>query len=69
MKGNIVTPYNLFGFVQADLQILAYLEVSDCDDVTNVVVDGMELGDFENRARQIINKRGKHRIKTRDTYL
>ena len=68
MKGNFVPSYKLFGFVQADLQILALLEVVDCDNVTYVVVDGVELGDSVNRARQIINKRGKHNIKIKDTY-
>ena len=29
MKGNFVPSYKLFGLVQADLQILALLEVSD----------------------------------------
>ena len=68
MKGNIVPSYKLFGFVQADLQILALLEVSDRDDMAHIVVDGMELGHSINRARQIINKRGKIEIKIRDTY-
>ena len=29
MKGNFVPSYKLFGFVQPDLQILAFLEVGD----------------------------------------
>ena len=68
MKGNIVPSYKFFGLVQADLQILALLEVSDRDDMAHIVVDGMELGNSVNRTRQIINKRGKLEIKIRDTY-
>ena len=63
MKGNFVPSYKLFGFVQADLQILAFLIVSDRDDMAHIIVDGVELGDSVNRAHQIINKRGKNRIK------
>ena len=29
MKGNFVPPYGLFGFIQADLQVFSFLEVSD----------------------------------------
>ena len=29
MKGNFVPPYGLFGFIQPDLQIFAFLEVGD----------------------------------------
>ena len=68
MKRSLVPSYKLFGFVQADLQVLALLEVVDHDYVTNVVVDGVELGDSVNKSRQIINKRGKLEIKIRDTY-
>ena len=68
MKGNFVPSYKFFGFVQADLQILALIEVVDCDNVTYIVVDGVKLGDSMKRARQIINKRGKNKIKIRDTY-
>ena len=35
--------HELFRFVQADLQILALLEVSDRDHLADIVVDGMEL--------------------------
>ena len=69
MKGNRVPSYKLFGFVQTDLQVLALLEVVDRDNVTNVVVDGVELGDSVNKSRQIVNKRGKIKIKLRDTYF
>ena len=69
MKGNLVPSYELFGFIQADLQKLALLKVSDCDDMAQIIVDGVELGDSMNRTRQIINKRGKNKIKIRDTYL
>ena len=68
MKRNFVPSYKFFGLVQPDLQILAFLEVGDWDDVTYVVVDGVELGHSVNRAIQIINKRGKLEIKIRDTY-
>ena len=69
MKGTRVPSYKLFGFVQADLQELALLEVADRDNVTNVVVDGVELGDSVNKSRQIVNKRVKIKIKLRDTYF
>ena len=68
MKGYFVPSYKLFGFVQADLQILAFLKVSDCDYVAHIIVDGVELGHSVNRTRQIISKRGKNKIKIRDTY-
>ena len=68
MKGNFVPSHKLFDFVQPDLQILALLEVCDRDDMAHIVVDGMELGNSINRARQIINKRGKIEIKIGDTY-
>ena len=68
MKGSFVPSYKFFGLIQADLQILALLEVSDRDDMAHIVVDGVELGHSINRARQIINKRGKIEIKIRDTY-
>ena len=55
MKGNFVPSYKLFGLIQADLQILALLEVSDRDDMALIVVDGMKLGNSVNRTRQIIN--------------
>ena len=69
MKGNFVPSYRLFGFVQPDLQILAFLEVRDGYDMAHIVVDGVELGNSVNRARQIINKRGKNKIGIRVTYL
>ena len=28
MKGNYLPPYKIFGFIQADLQVFAFLEVS-----------------------------------------
>ena len=67
MKGNFVPSYKFFGFVQADLQILSLLEVCDRDDLTHIIVDGVELGHSVNRTRQIINKRGKmkSRLETR----
>ena len=65
---NYVPSYEFFRFIQADLQILALLEVSDRDDMAHIIVDGVELGHSINRARQIINKRGKIEIKIRDTY-
>ena len=68
MKGNFVPICKPFGFVQADLQILSFLEVSDRDDMADIIVDGMELGDSVKRARQIISKRGNHKIKIRVTY-
>ena len=68
MKGSYLPSYKLFGFVQPDLQILALLEVCDRDDMAHIVVDGVELSHSVNRARQIINKRGKIEIKIRDTY-
>ena len=68
MKRNFVPSHRLFGFVQADLQILALLEVSDRDDMAHIIVDGMELSHSVNRTRQIINKRGKNKILIRDTY-
>ena len=69
MKGNFVPAHKFFGFIQADLQILSFLEVGDWDDMAHIIVDGMELGHSVNRARQIINKRGKNTIKIRFTYL
>ena len=69
MKGNFVPPYGLFGFVQPDLQILAFLKVRDGYDMAHIVVDGVELGDSVNKARQIINKRSKNNIKIKVTYL
>ena len=45
MKGNFVPSYKFFGLIQADLQILAFLEVSDRDDMAHIIVDGVELGD------------------------
>ena len=69
MKGNFVPSYKLFGFVQADLQKLAFLEVSDGYNMAHIVIDGMELGNSVNRTRQIINKRGKNKIRIRFTYL
>ena len=63
MKRNFVPSYKLFGLVQADLQILAFLEVSDRDDMAHIIVDGVELGHSVNRARQIINKRGKIQLR------
>ena len=68
MKGNYLLLHELFGFVQADLQVFSFLEVRDCDDLTNIVVDGVELSHSVNRTRQIINKRGKNEIKIRNTY-
>ena len=68
-KGNLVPSYKFFGFVQSDLQILSFKEVSNCDDMANIIVDGVELGHSVKRARQIINKRGKQEIKSRETYL
>ena len=59
MKRNFVPSYRLFGFVQPDLQILAFLEVRDGYDMAHIVIDGVELGNSVNRTRQIINKRGK----------
>ena len=56
MKGNFVPSYKLFGFVQADLQKLAFLEVRDRDDMAHIVVDGMERGNSVKKNRQIINK-------------
>ena len=56
MKRNFVPSYRLFGFVQPDLQILAFLEVRDGYDMAHIVVDGVELGHSVNRARQIIDK-------------
>ena len=52
MKGNFVPSYRLFGFVQPDLQILAFLEVRDGYDMAHIVVDGVELGHSVNRTRQ-----------------
>ena len=43
MKGNYVPPYGLFRFIQPDLQVLSLLEVCDCDNMTSVVVDHVEL--------------------------
>ena len=69
MKGNYLPAYSFFGFVQADLQVFSFLEVSDGNNMAHIVVDGMERGNSVNRTRQIINKRGNHKIKIRDTYL
>ena len=69
MKRNFVPSYKFFGLIQADLQILALLEVSDRDDMAHIIVDGVELGHSVNKARQIINKRSKNTIKIRFTYL
>ena len=68
MKGNYLLSYELFGFIQPDLQVFSFLEVSDCDYLALILVDGVELGHSVNRTRQIINKRGKNKIKIRDTY-
>ena len=68
MKGSFVPSYTFFGLVQADLQEFSFLEVSDRDDMAHIVVDGMELGNSVNKTRQIIIKRGKNKIKIRDTY-
>ena len=59
MKGNYLLLYELFGFIQADLQVFSFLEVSDCDYLADIIVDGVKLGHSVNRTRQIINKRGK----------
>ena len=58
MKGNYLPSYSFFGFIQTDLQIFSFLEVSDCDYLAHIIVDGVELSHSENRTRQIINKRG-----------
>ena len=68
MKGNLVPSYKFFGLIQADLQILALLELSDRDDMAHIIVDGVKLGHSVNRTRQIINKRGKNKILIRNTY-
>ena len=52
MKGSFVPSYKFFGLIQADLQILALLEVCDRDDMAHIIVDGVELGHSVNRTRQ-----------------
>ena len=52
MIGNYLLLYELFGFIQPDLQVFSFLEVSHWDDLAHIIVDGVELGHSVNRTRQ-----------------